>query len=310
MFRLLSKLPPYDQEYEHQGTLWGEKIIEKLRSDVRKTPNELLRFVSTTMLIIAPSARHGAQECYDEASRLSFASGAAPPPIPHEDEATLGNDGPQTAILRDTMAPLDPADSDPIRTADIIGYIIASVESSKRIDSAEMQRNIRSKNPSPNSHRRRSGRVMKSSTHCNRRLAVQTSSQKRAEANSGIGHCEDTPDKFLPASWGRVSPCSQPQGALGIDPDLVAEGMGYMHEECPFNAGRGRAWGARRRSWGAGGRSWGAGGRSWGAGRSWIVKSPPGDGGLQDGKDPADQEVDDDDTAVARALLLAIEGDD
>uniref|UniRef100_A0A0B7KJ04 Protein kinase domain-containing protein n=1 Tax=Bionectria ochroleuca TaxID=29856 RepID=A0A0B7KJ04_BIOOC len=57
MFRLLRGLPEYKPKYDLQGAKWGKMILTKLKHDLEERPSELLQFLSTKMLVMAPGAR-------------------------------------------------------------------------------------------------------------------------------------------------------------------------------------------------------------------------------------------------------------
>lgn len=126
IFKLVRGLPQYKTEYEGRGTHWGEKILAKLKEDLRKKPDEVLQFLSTAMLILEPTARHSAQTCYDGALRLGReADIALQTPVlatyAEDQQTTLRYNDPQTAIFQGIGAPPCPSwiDDDPIDTAEI-----------------------------------------------------------------------------------------------------------------------------------------------------------------------------------------------
>lgn len=320
MFKLLCGLPRYTVQYEHQGALWGEKILKKLTEDLRTRPNDVLQFLSTTMLILEPGMRDSAQKCYDGALRLSGGSEAMlqtpmPAPCVEDQQATVRHDDEQTVIFRNTEAPPNPGwtEGDPIDTAEIERYIIRSDDVGDSIDSAEIQRYIRLNNPPSTSQRRRSGRVSKLSTATHSRrighgqLAAESEPQRNEdEFDLEFEHCYQDPanslclgsslsalERVLPSSWNQSLDNSLPQGVLGSVPNLVVGGVGYAQDEPPVNSGPGQN---IRQPWSNLGCSRGAEGPS------------RREGKLPESEGHAVQCTYDDDQAIATALLKEIQG--
>ncbi|KAI1504211.1 hypothetical protein F5X99DRAFT_54162 [Biscogniauxia marginata] len=237
-----------------------------------------------------------------------------PAPDVEDQQATVRQDDPQTVILRDTKAPPDPdwTEGDPTDTAEIERYIIRSDDVGDSIDSAAIQRYVRSNNLPPTSQQRRSGRVSKSSTVTPSRrirhseLAAQSFPQGKEDGvDPEIGHYYQDPinslclgssqsalERELPTSWNQPSERSLPQTVLGSEPNLAVGGVGYAQDGYPVNSGPGQDVGQPRPNLG---RSWEAGGPSQREGES------------HKSEEQAVQSTYDDDQAVAAALLLAVQ---
>lgn len=326
IFKLLRGLPQYKTEYEGRGTHWGEKILTKLKEDLRKKPNEVLQFLSIAMLILEPTARHSAQMCYDGALRLGRETDIAlqtPVLAPYAEDqpTTLRYKDAQTAIFQGIGAPPRPSwiEDDPIDTAEIDRYIIHSNSLDGSVDSADVARQAaRSHNPTPSSRPRRSSRISKPSTATRSRrtrhdsFVEAVSRGNEDEVDPEIGFCLQDPanslcvgsslsalDREIPSSWDQSLESSLAPRLPSPEPGLVAGGVGYAQDGYLVDTGPGQDGG---QAWPDLGRSWGAGGRSWG------VEGPsPGDGQPHEDINPTYQGAYDDDGAVAAALLLAIQ---
>ena len=264
MFKLLCGLPQYHKRYKDEGTVWCELIIEKLEDELRTRPDELIQFLSTTMLIIKPDLRGSAQECYDGMLLLSGAT----------------EDGCQTPTPASCAAatPRDNGGQDP-QTVLFHGAEMAAGANrapNDSIDSAELERYIRSDNPPPPS---RGKRVMRSGHGS---VAAEFRGQEEVY-DAEMEHCYQNVNLDPlrsphfgsslaalgpPPSWHQPLDSSLPWSQPG-SPHLVAGGAGYAQDGYPIQgqAGGGRSWGKGGRSWGKGGRSWGNGGRSWNEGQ-------------------------------------------
>ncbi|KAH8889898.1 hypothetical protein GQ53DRAFT_824940 [Thozetella sp. PMI_491] len=260
------------------------------------------------MLIMKPELRCSAQECYDRTPLLSRATETiAHTPTP----ASYAED--QQATPRPVMynSRKDPqtAFQDP------------NWQEDDPIDSAEIQRYIRSDSPSPPTPGKRAMRVSGSALSEVRRTKRGRHSSLPAEPKSdGQGEFEAEMEHFyqdvnedplnslyvgssltalereLPASWDHPSESSLPRSLSGSEPHLVEGGAGYVQNGCLINTVQGQADGGR--TWGNGGRFWGVGGRSWGKGRSW------------ENEGQTVEHAYDDEQEVAAALLLAMKDDD
>lgn len=65
MYELLCKLPPYKKSYRERETAWAEVILAKFRSDFRKQPDELRRFLLDAMLVVDWRSRWSTQQCLE-----------------------------------------------------------------------------------------------------------------------------------------------------------------------------------------------------------------------------------------------------
>ncbi|KAI9776477.1 MAG: hypothetical protein M1816_005254 [Peltula sp. TS41687] len=68
---LLCQLPGWKSEYQSQGVIWCEKILEKVREHFKGTRDGLALFLLGTMLPIDPRSRASAQESHNRARNLS-----------------------------------------------------------------------------------------------------------------------------------------------------------------------------------------------------------------------------------------------
>jgi serine/threonine protein kinase len=69
VYELLYPLPEYN-EYELDGTLWGELIIETFKEDLDKLPNKLRQFLLEAMVVFSPKKRWLAKDCHAIAEKL------------------------------------------------------------------------------------------------------------------------------------------------------------------------------------------------------------------------------------------------
>ncbi|KAI3532307.1 hypothetical protein CABS02_13892 [Colletotrichum abscissum] len=63
--KLLCGFPQYKDHYRDDGVEWCTRIVTRLRNTCERTPSDLRRFLSHTMVILAPDLRFSASECDD-----------------------------------------------------------------------------------------------------------------------------------------------------------------------------------------------------------------------------------------------------
>ncbi|KAL2758158.1 hypothetical protein ACRALDRAFT_1092158 [Sodiomyces alcalophilus JCM 7366] len=73
-YELLCDLPPYEDEYTHDGTAWCDKIVQHFQKDCRRKPDELRQFLLSSMVVVAPRTRLTARECHDKVVLLPTSS--------------------------------------------------------------------------------------------------------------------------------------------------------------------------------------------------------------------------------------------
>ncbi len=71
VYELLCDLPPYRPKYECSGTVWCEEIIKTFRIDFANGPDQLRRFLLEAMVVLRPTMRWSAQDCYTQAELLA-----------------------------------------------------------------------------------------------------------------------------------------------------------------------------------------------------------------------------------------------
>lgn len=223
VFKLLSGLSRYKEEYEDEGALWCENILKKLQEDLGKRPNEVMQSPSTTTPIQQPELRGSAQVCYDRTLLLSGATEDiyhTPTPVSYAEDkqATArpvehsGHEDPQTVL----------------------------------IDSDEIQRYIRSDIPSATAHGKRAVRVSKSPSSEAKRTKRSKHSGLAAEPLSRWQEEEFGPE--MDHLYHNVNQAPLPRSLSGSEPYLVAGGAGYAHDGYLINTIQGQAGGGR--SWG------------------------------------------------------------
>lgn len=71
VYELLCDLPPYRQKYECSGTSWCEEIIKTFQKDFENGSDQLRRFLLEAMVVLLPTMRWSAQECFTQAELLA-----------------------------------------------------------------------------------------------------------------------------------------------------------------------------------------------------------------------------------------------
>ena len=215
MFRLLCGLPRYKTEYKDGGNLWCKKILKKLQDDLEESPNEVIQFLSTTMLVLQPELRGSAQACHGATLFLSGATGdiyQAPAPASYAED--------QEATVR------------PVKHDNC---------EEPQIDSDEVQRYIRSDNPSPTVRGKRAVPVSKASASEGRRTKRSRHSSLAANGPSR-GQEEELGQEMEPLDHD-VHQNSEHYIVAG-GPDHI----GYLINTLPGQASGGRSSGAGGRS--------------------------------------------------------------
>lgn len=184
IFDLLCGLPRYKTEYNDGGSLWCQKIVHKLQRDLEQGPNEVIQFLSTTMLILQPELRGSAQMCYDGTLLLSGAT-----------QDTCHSPTPEPHYVQDPQATARPceynADANP-RT--ILGELDCSEGDPS--DWGDLQRYIRSGHPSlPTTHGKRPVGTLNSTSSKTKKRAKRSEHESlAAEPTSGGQDQKVSPD--------------------------------------------------------------------------------------------------------------------
>lgn len=124
VYELGCRLPRWDEGCKSRGTHWCEKIITKFQQDFKKRPDDLKQLLLDAMVVMPPSSRGSARDCFDQAVLLASVAEertATPRPVSHVDESEKPtiryraqyssdiDDGPQTIVWRPSVSEDDPA---------------------------------------------------------------------------------------------------------------------------------------------------------------------------------------------------------